>query len=87
MKYTNADAWEDYQLLGGHEEEDVDSETVSLGESPEGQDWKPDGRDATPEPPAYLDLHFVLRMQRRVRRFIETGDLDWVQETLNQRKI
>jgi hypothetical protein len=36
-----------------------------------------DGRDRTPEPPAYLDPRWVLCMQRRIRNFKDTGDLEW----------
>jgi hypothetical protein len=37
-----------------------------------------DARDATPEPPAYLDPLWVLLMRERIRNFQETGKIeDW----------
>lgn len=36
-----------------------------------------DPRDATPEPPAYLDLYSVLRMRAMVKDAAENGDKPW----------
>lgn len=57
------------------ETEEEDPELESLERSPEGQDWFPDGRDATPEPPAYLDPLWVLLMRERLKRYQETGEV------------
>jgi hypothetical protein len=63
-------------------EEPVDAELESLAETPEGMGWEPledsgDSRDATPEPPAYLDPHFILRNRRRVQIYLATGQITW----------
>lgn len=52
------------------------------GKTPEGMGWEPlkesgDSRDATPEPPAYLDPHFILRNRARVQRYLATGEFTW----------
>jgi hypothetical protein len=36
-----------------------------------------DARDATKEPPAYLDPRWVLMMRKRLREFQETGRMEW----------
>jgi hypothetical protein len=36
-----------------------------------------DQRDATKEPPAYLDPRWVLMMRKRLREFQETGRMEW----------
>lgn len=63
-------------------EEPVDEELESLAETPEGQDLEPlvnsgDSRDGTPEPPAYLDPHFILRNRARVQIYLATGEITW----------
>jgi hypothetical protein len=67
----------DRDCPGCIEDEPENPDLDSLEETPEGQGWKPDGRDATPEPPAYLDPLWVLKMRRLVRKFAETGILNW----------
>lgn len=57
-----------------------DLELESLEATPEGQDWKSDQRDATPEPPAYLDPHFILRNRRRAQQYLATGEWTWPKE-------
>jgi hypothetical protein len=63
-------------------EEPVDAELESLAETPEGMSMVPivgsgDSRDATPEPPAYLDIHFILRNRARVQHYLATGEIIW----------
>lgn len=41
MKYTKADAWEDYQMTAGADEGAADSGTDGLAESPEGRGLVP----------------------------------------------
>jgi hypothetical protein len=36
-----------------------------------------DARDATKEPPAYLDPRWILMMRKRLREFQETGRMEW----------
>lgn len=64
------------------EEEEIDDELYSLAETPEGKGWEPingsgDSRDGTPEPPAYLDPHFILRNRARVQIYLATGEITW----------
>lgn len=64
------------------DEPEPDSETLSLMETPEGQEWEPmdgsaDTRDMTPDPPAILDPWSILRNRQRVRKFLATGEFTW----------
>ena len=36
-----------------------------------------DARDATKEPPAYLDIPWILLMRKRLKEFQETGRMEW----------
>jgi len=60
-------------------EEPIDEELESLADTPEGMGLanSGDSRDATPEPPAYLDPHFILRNRARVQIYLATGELTW----------
>lgn len=44
--------------------------------SPEAAGFFPDQRDATPDPPAYLNPYWVIKMRRLIRKFAETGVID-----------
>lgn len=75
-----SDCLQDYGYLPDLEEGDPEFE--SLAASPEGKGWEPlknsgDSRDATPEPPAYLDPHFILRNRARVQIYLATGEITW----------
>jgi len=39
-----------------------------------------DPRDKTPEPPAYLDPFWVLRMRKRLIEFASTGEIEWYKQ-------
>lgn len=57
------------------EEEEIDPDFASLAATDPGEVNDP--RDATPEPPAYLDPVQVHHMQRMVRDAAENGDRPW----------
>jgi hypothetical protein len=59
------------------QEPETDPELDSLEETPEGQGLKPDQRDATRRPPAYLNPRSVLRNRRRVQQYLATGEWTW----------
>jgi hypothetical protein len=65
----------------------IDSETISLMETPEGMDLAPiektgDQRDMTRPPPAVLSPHSVLRNRNRARKFLATGEFSWPRDTV-----
>lgn len=72
----------------GHTEEIHDEDHVremeaeerkakTLEQTPEALDWKPDQRDATPEPPALLNPWSVRYMRRMIQDAMENGYRPW----------
>lgn len=71
------DQWDESQDALEAEAMDADPQYAGLADTVEGRGYFPDCRDATPEPPAILDVPSVLRNRARVQRYLATGEWTW----------